>query len=465
MSATPPRVLIIGAGSRGNAYARAISQAGTGLIVGVAEPLRYKREEFCRRYGVTDPGLIFGDWTQLVAAGEMVKEMVDGVAVCTLDETHAEIVLALRPLDLHILCEKPLATTLEDCRAMYTSVTSGGSKPILFAIGHVLRYSPHNMLLHKLLVEDQAIGEVVNINHTEPVGYWHFAHSYVRGNWRNGAPSLLTKCCHDLDLLLWLTAPHTPSTVSSHGSLVHYRPSQKPKKAGTATNCLSCPAAEECIYSAPRIYIHQNLEQRMNTGWPNKIVSPEIEDAPNMAAAREQLLKELAKDGDAADGKPRYGRCVYEAGNDVVDNQVVVLSWDEEASSSQPRHGPKTATLTMIAHTEAICERKTSVYGTLGELTADSRTIGIFDFRTGESKTYRPGVDLRSGHGGGDGGLANAFVEAIAAVKNGVSVEEAQRRWIKCTPEEAVRAHEVVFWAEKARVEKRVLSWDEWKGE
>jgi len=43
-----------------------------------------------------------------------------------------------------------------------------------------LRYSPHNILLHKLLVEEGVVGDIVSVEHTEPVGWWHFSHSYVR---------------------------------------------------------------------------------------------------------------------------------------------------------------------------------------------------------------------------------------------------------------------------------------------
>lgn len=242
--------------------------------------------------------------------------------------------------------------------------------------------------------------------------------------------------------------------MSSHGALVHYRRANKPFLAGSATNCFACPAEPECIYSAKRIYI-DNLRRNCNTGWPNKIVAPEIEDCVDIADAAKILEQRLEGDG-------QYGRCVYEAGNDVVDNQVVVLSWDDDDDNG-PRHGAKTATLTMIAHTKRICERQTKVYGTLGELTADSNTIRVFDFPTGQTKVYTPDQYQDSHHGGGDIGLSLAFIDAIIAVKNGeATVEEAQRKYIKCTPEEAVRAHEVVFWAEQARLQKRVIPWSEW---
>ena len=103
--------------------------------------------------------------------------------VCTLDQMHAEIITGLAPLKLHIMSEKPLATTLNDCVDIYSSrlpKDSASPPTSLFAIGHVLRYSPHNMLLRRLLLEDEVIGDVTSVEHTEPVGWWHFSHSYVR---------------------------------------------------------------------------------------------------------------------------------------------------------------------------------------------------------------------------------------------------------------------------------------------
>jgi predicted dehydrogenase len=195
MSKSPPRILIIGAGSRGNSYARAIVQSTNGVVASVAEPIASKRKHLGQRYiwGLESPreGEEFEDWRDFVewetdrrareAKGEDVPKPVDGVFVCTLDETHVEIIVGLSPLNLHIMSEKPLATSLKDCLNIYNSILAKGlEESRLFAVGHVLRYSPHNILLRKLLLEEEAIGEIVSIVHTEQVGWWHFAHSYVR---------------------------------------------------------------------------------------------------------------------------------------------------------------------------------------------------------------------------------------------------------------------------------------------
>lgn len=202
-SANPPRILIIGAGSRGNSYARATQDSTNGIVVAVAEPVAYKRRRLGERYiwgsGSGDAsagpgeGQAFEDWREFaswevtrrerVRAGEEnVPEGVDAVFVCVLDEMHKDVIVGLAPLNLHVMCEKPLATCLEDCVEVYKALLPGPGKKQerIFSIGHVLRYSPHNMLLRKLLLQDRVIGEIMSINHTEPVGWWHFTHSYVR---------------------------------------------------------------------------------------------------------------------------------------------------------------------------------------------------------------------------------------------------------------------------------------------
>ena len=196
----PLSFLIIGAGSRGNAYATALSSNDTinGSVGAIAEPIASKRHSFYRKYISTlteqEPrrGDVFETWQEFLIyewdrrsreqEGESVSSGVDGVFVCVLDEMHAEVITAFAPLHLHIMSEKPLATTLQDCLKIYRCLKppEGERDRAVFSIGHVLRYSPHNMLLRQLLLEDEVVGDILSIEHTEPVGYWHFSHSYVR---------------------------------------------------------------------------------------------------------------------------------------------------------------------------------------------------------------------------------------------------------------------------------------------
>ena len=199
-----PRILVIGAGSRGQAYTRAIKDSDLGRVVAVCEPIDFVRKEFGQKYiwgplGRSPlPHEEFSDWPDYIkyetvrrerVRAEEVKEGneefhgVDAVFICVLDEMHIHVVKALAPLGLHVMCEKPLATSLEDCIGIYGSVIKEWEtlgKKSIFSICHVLRYSPHNMLLHKLVREDKVVGEVISVEHTEPVGWWHFGHSYVR---------------------------------------------------------------------------------------------------------------------------------------------------------------------------------------------------------------------------------------------------------------------------------------------
>ncbi|KAI9681972.1 MAG: hypothetical protein M1817_000026 [Caeruleum heppii] len=475
-SSPPPRILIVGAGSRGNAYARAIQKSTNGTVVSVAEPVAFKRQEFGRKYvwgdGISEDGQEFEDWKDFLeweqtrrekaARGDPVPAGVDGVFVCTLDTMHAEIIIRLAPLDLHIMSEKPLATTLQDCVHIYQSLLARSSNrqlASLFAVGHVLR-----------------------------------------GHWRKEsttAPSLLTKSCHDIDLLLWFlcsspphakSAPHMPKTVTSEGSLKYFKRSRKPVLAGNATNCLTCAAEKLCQYSTRKIY--QQPLRKGHIGFPVKIVVPEVEDLVmnrGVKAAEETLLGRLGEDysetltqGDI-DARPWFGRCVYESANDVCDDQVVTMTWEDDPShedvsmNSMPAEqesngmedmmrgrGAKTAIFHMVAFTEKVCERRSRIYGTKGEIETDSKTIRVHDFSTSETPIHHP-YQAGGGHGGGDDGLARQFLFAIDAVKNGkLSVEQAQMEHIGCTLEDVIRSHAMVFAAEDARTSGQAVDWQTW---
>jgi len=197
--ANPPRVLIIGAGSRGTAYAEAAQSSTNSIVAAVCEPNDYKRAEFGRKFIWGDGGeaknhQAFRGWKEWKeyetkrrvqeSAGHDVEKGINAVFVCVLDEMHEEVVCGIADMGVHISCEKPMSTRLESCMRMYralkTPVGTDEAKETIFGICHVLRYSPHNMLLRHLVLEKDVIGDVLSIEHVEPVGWWHFSHSYVR---------------------------------------------------------------------------------------------------------------------------------------------------------------------------------------------------------------------------------------------------------------------------------------------
>jgi hypothetical protein len=314
-----------------------------------------------------------------------------------------------------------------------------------------------------------------------------------RGNWRKestSAPSLLTKSCHDIDFILWLLCspppgsskpPHLPSTVTSSGAKQYFKRSRKPLAAGDATNCLSCSYEPSCKFSAKKIYLgsqHLGLGSG-NTQWPVSIVVPEIEECiwqGGLGAGEKALIAKLQENYDdttpseVVEKKNWFGRCVYESDNDVCDDEAVIITWNDDLTIASGENtnqalagrGAKIATFHMVAFTEKLCERYSHIYGTDGEIYADSSTIVLRDFNSGEKKTFYPHLAPK-GHGGGDDGLARQFVLAVDRVKNhGEKVAQAQTEYVGCTLEEAVRSHAMVFAAEEARKKKVVLDFPDW---
>ncbi|KAF7209510.1 putative oxidoreductase YteT [Nothobranchius furzeri] len=418
--ASPVRVIVVGAGSRGENYSNYASIHPKRMkVVAVADPRTFACTKLQKQHNIEDKN-IFKDW-QSIAERE---KFADAVLICTPDRLHKDPAVAFAKMGYHILLEKPMATTAEDCVAIVEACTQNG---VMLSVGHVLRYDP---LIHKIkeLIDAGVVGDVIHIQHLEPVGFYHFAHSFVRGNWRNEAESsfsLLAKSCHDIDLIHHWAGARRCVKVSSFGSVSHFQKEKKPTGAGD--RCFDCSVETRCPYSARKIYLDR--VKRGHTGWPVSVICPN--SVPDIESVTEAL-----RSGP-------YGRCVYECDNDVCSNQVVNMEFE----------GGLTAAFSMVAFTEEICKRKTTIYGSMGELSCNGHEITVFDFLTQRSTKHTASSDAPthfglSGHGGADYHLINAFISAVA--NNNPSM-------IRSGPEETLASHLLVFEAERSRLESRVV--------
>ena len=308
--------VLIGAGQRGmDAYGSYATRHPDELqFVAVAEPDSERREKFCSIHGI-EKGKSFCSWEDLLQE----PKMADALLVCTQDRMHYEPVIKALEKGYHVLCEKPLSPVPEECIMMSETARKRGK---VLSVCHVLRYTPFFSKIKELL-DKGCIGRLISIQHNENVGYWHYAHSFVRGNWRNSedsSPMILAKSCHDMDIMLWLAGADCRS-ISSYGSLTHFKSENAPE--GAPYRCMDgCPVQNECPYYAPRLYLTEN------TSWPTSVIS-----ADTGIEARTKALREGP-----------YGRCVYRCDNNVVDHQVVAIEFKNDV----------TAVFTMSAFTNKI---------------------------------------------------------------------------------------------------------------
>ncbi len=421
----PVTVAVVGAGARGMAYADLVERAATpARVVAVAEPRDPVRAALAEQHGIP-PQRTFASWQELAE----VPRLADLAIVATQDHDHVGPAVTLAGLGYDLLLEKPLAPDMDGVQAIVDAVTAAG---VTAAVCHVLRYTPHTAALHGLL-DDDAIGTLVSIQHLEPIGWYHFAHSFVRGPWRRedqAAPLLLAKSCHDLDWLCDIVdAP--VSRVSSFGSLSHFRPQGAPD--GAAARCIDCEVEPDCPYSAVRLY-------RLGLEWDGLRRDPDGTDISAATAAyfarsavggvepTSELVQEALVEGP-------WGRCVYDCDNDVVDHQVVAMEFE----------GGVTVDFQLTAFTP-LEGRRTRLFGTHGQIASDGRHLDVTDFRTGQTRTIDTlgglGASADAGHGGGDAGLVDAMLTALHSGDPGS---------IRSGIHDSVVSHSIAFAAERAR--------------
>lgn len=407
-------VAILGFGSRGQNFARLLRGESGAVLTAVAEPCEALRKQAEEQFGVAAERCFF-DADAFFACGKLC----DAVFICTQDAQHCDMAIKAMKLGYDICLEKPAAVTAEECERIRDTANRLGRKVMLT---HVLRYAPFYGCLKKVIGEG-LLGDIVDMELTENVAYWHFALSYVRGPWRDmkkSTPTILAKCCHDLDLIQWLMNKKCVQ-VSSCGGLYYFRPEHAPQ--GSAEYCADCTPAtrEACVYNAYRVY-----PERVAHGVVGGTARLKGRDICEVIDRKEDVI----------------ARCVFHGDNDAVDHQDVSLCFADGS----------TAHLTMTAFSED-CHRTICVHGTKGEAYGDCEEAVLHLNVFGGSRTLvdlnklerekERGADLSGGHGGGDSYLLRDFLDYISGGAPNAT---------RTTIDESIASHIIGFKAEESRL-------------
>ncbi|MBR3017568.1 MAG: Gfo/Idh/MocA family oxidoreductase [Clostridia bacterium] len=395
--------VLLGAGQRGMIYARYACQKGH-IIAAVAEKDPVKREIAQHEFHIP-ADKCFADAAELLAR----PKLGDAAIIATMDRDHYSQAMTAMEKGYHLLLEKPISPVPEEVLAIEEKARQTGCRVV---ICHVLRYSPFFREIKKQLSAG-TIGKIITVQHNENIGNFHFAHSFVRGNWRRvetTSPLIMQKSCHDLDLLVWMIGSGCRQ-VASFGSLTYFKPENAPE--GAAERCADCPLKDTCRFSAYKAYL-----PAMGS-WPAAVLSENQTEAG---------LREAIRTGP-------YGRCVFHCDNTVCDHQVTALEFDNGV----------TATFNLSGFSNRIA-RTLKIMGEDGELRANEYTneIEITRFASNgvdqcESRVIQPN-QTSTGHGGGDGGIMEDFLALLEGRQAEASTEirySVESHMMACAAEEA----------------------------
>ena len=433
MSEAPIKAVIVGAGNRGTGYSNyALSHPEALQIIGVVDPSALRRKVASEKFKIPSTQ-VFKSVSELLEKPKIADVVING----TMDLDHVSTSLPLLSSGYDILLEKPFATSETE---MWELIKKSRQHKRKLMICHVLRYSPFYRKI-KERVADGQIGTIINIQTNEHVSYHHMAVAFVRGKWRSklesGSSMLMAKCCHDLDLIMWMKSGINPKTVASFGSNKQFRPENAPPGAGT--RCLvDCTIESDCLYSARKHYIDKPDRWKFYV-WESDVFNNILyRDRPTQSDRIEQL-----KSSD-------YGRCVWDFNNDIVDHQSVIIEFEDGS----------TATHNMVGGS-ARPARNIHILGTTGEI------LGVFEDSKFVVRKIDPGpnrdyseeiVDLNiqgdidgshGGHGGGDQRLIEDFVRFVKGYPPSISCSSI---------EDSINSHLVGFKADQSMEERRIVT-------
>ena len=401
-------IVAIGAGNRTNKYLEYVKQhPDKAKLVGVVELNEIRRNKIAEKFNI-EPSACFTDYHDFFRS----SLKVDAVMICTPENMHYEPCMMAIEAGYHVLLEKPIAQTPEECIAIGEAARR---KNVIVTVCHVLRYHPYFIKLKELACSGE-LGNIISINHRTAVGVDRAAHSFVRGPWRKESetnPMLISKCCHDIDFLLWLTKTRCRK-LTSFGSLRWFKSTNAPE--GSAHRCIDCQVESQCPFSAVDLY-------RIRRDWIANF------DVPQGKNIDEVIEKELEQG--------LYGRCIYHCDNDVVDHQIVSMEMESEVTINFSMD-----IFTLEDH------RATQICLTEGEIEGDETQIKVRRFRGGKETIYDfSDIKHKPFHAGADLDLMNDFIEAI----------QTEGKYLRTSIDLSVESHRICFEAERSRKEKRTI--------
>jgi len=422
---SPIRVIVIGGGGRGSRYARIMGEMPDKFqVIAVAEPRRTQRELFQQVCGVAAENF-FEDWHELLSQ----PKMADLAVIATQDNMHYEPAMAAIEQGYHLLLEKPIAQTAQQCADIANAAERKGVKAL---VCHVLRFAPFYGKIKELL-RSGIIGRPMTINMVEGARYINYSRGYIRGKWhseKETSPMLMAKCCHDLDMIQWLMDKPCRK-VQSFGDLTYFTAANAPEGAPIRCADGGCPVADTCPFNCIKL----SFEHEQKHSYRRDATFGVSKD-------REPTDEEVMQGLKTTD----YGLCVFHANNDVVDHQTVNMEFE----------GGATATLTMNAFNEG--GRHIRIFGTKGELYAYAKDteITVFTFEDGKQHKFpvvRTDESINGGHGGGDQGIVRELYEYLSGTYTGFRAADIST---------SVKNHLIGFAAEEGRHSDRVMDLNEY---
>ena len=383
----PVTAIIVGGGHRSFIYADySLIHPDELKIVGIADPDKNRVDDAVEKYGISRE-FCFETADELAKHGKIADVIING----TMDKDHVKTALPLIECGYDMLLEKPFAVNKEEMEKLVDAVKKHGNKVM---VCHVLRYADFYRQIKKVITDGE-IGEIISIQLCEDVSYHHYTNSYVRGKWANseksGTSMLLAKCCHDLDMMMWLMGDLKPECVSSMGSLMYFNRDNAPADSGE--RCMvDCKYVDTCNVSARRVYLD------MPGRW-DFYVWPDLHDAPY--DVKYEYLK----------NESPYGRCAFKCDNNVADHQTVIIRFSNGATGSHNLTGGT-----------AFSQRIVRIVGTKGEIngTFESQkfTVSYINPHNDDdhvNKVYDLSEECSAsvGHGGGDHALVEDFIKYV----------------------------------------------------